>query len=147
MSDNKTMIKPTLNKVTKKSFKEAIYFAYKGGITTVAPLGFSGDTIILYAKEGKGRVSQVSIRNYCCDAELLITDINGDFLFYGRFHLSIGLDFMVNQYWQIFKSVKHLIETEVKKRPDFANLEIPKTAGMSIGFDMLRAYQKTCLHF
>lgn len=144
MSYNKSIMVNSLNKVTKKLFKEAIYLAYKGGITSVAPLGFSGDTILLYAKNGESRKSQISIRNYGNDAELLITDNDGSFIFYGRFHISNGIGFVLDQYWNIFKSVRDKIETKIKERPDFANLEITNKAIPTIGFDMLRTYQNTC---
>lgn len=134
----------SLNKVTKKLFKEAIFFAYKGGITSVAPLGFSGETILLYAKNGESRKSQVSIRNYGNDAELLITDIDGNFIFYGRFHISNGIGFVLDQYWNIFKSVRSKIEYKMKDRPDFAKLQVTNKAIPTIGFDMLNSYQQKC---
>lgn len=147
MSRDIKMKKASLSEITKETFEEAIFMAYKGGITSVAPLGFSGDTIIIFEGEkekGKenDRVSQISIRNYGNDAELLITDVAGSFIFSGRFHVSLGVDFLATQYSEIFEKVKHKILSKLDERPDFANLDIPDTATRSFGFDMLFAYQE-----
>ena len=106
--DNYSMVKENLYEITKETFKEAIFLAYKGGITSLAPLGFSGDTIVIHGSKSEktSRVSQVSVRNYSGDAELLITDKEGHFLFYGRYRVDLGLDFLVEQYWSIFNNVK-----------------------------------------
>jgi hypothetical protein len=59
--------KASLKEINLDAIKEAIFLAYKGGITSVATLGHSGDTIILYEQKDEGelgRRSQVSIRNY-----------------------------------------------------------------------------------
>ncbi len=138
--------KESLAKITKKTFKDAVFMAYKGGITSLAPLGFSGDTIILHGSETEknSRVSQVSIRNYSGDAELLITDAAGNFLFYGRFRVDLGLDFLVEQYWQIFKHLKPKIKSTVERSSQFKDIEIPKNVSRTIGFNMLASYQKSC---
>ncbi len=122
---HRELLQKKLNKITKELFKKAIMLCYNGGITTVAPLGFSGDTILLFGTVQDGRRSVVSIRNYCNDAEQLSTDAYGHFLFYGRFHISLGVDFVTEQYWNIFNLVKHKIETCIEPRPKFANLDIP----------------------
>ncbi len=141
--DNYSIKKENLYEITKETFKEAIFLAYKGGITSLAPLGFSGDTIIVHGtkNEKTSRVSQVSIRNYCGDAELLISDKVGSFLFYGRFRVDLGLDFVVEQYWQIFKKVKRDILKEVKRTSEFKDIEIPADVKTTVGFDMLFAFQ------
>lgn len=134
-----------IDEITENSFKEAIIDCFKSGITSVAPLGFSGDTIILFGYENNGRKSLVSIRNYGNDAELLITDKEGHFLFYGRYHISMGIDFVSNQYWKIFSQCKMYIESIIPKRPDFADLQITDKAIPTDGFDMLNDYQRKAI--
>ncbi len=111
--------------------------AYKDGITSVAHLGFSGDNIVLFGTEEHSRVSLISIRNYGNDAELLITDTKGSSLFYGRFHISMGVEFIADFYWNIFLSVKPHIESVINSRPKWAELDVPKqvfTSSFFAGF-------------
>ncbi|HOZ91032.1 MAG TPA: hypothetical protein PLJ18_11825 [Niabella sp.] len=135
--------KEKLSEITKETFKEAIFLAYKDGVTSVAPLGFSGNTIILHgsSNEKTSRVSQVSVRNYSGDAELLITDIKGSFLFYGRFRVDLGIDFVAHQYWIIFKKVRKYILKEVPRISEFKDIEIPHNCNRSSGFDILHHAQ------
>lgn len=133
-----------LNEVTKDLFEKGIKLAMGIGITHVAPLGFSGDDIILFGTSGvevKGegwkRRSLISIRNYCSTPELLITDKEGRFLFYGRFDVN-DYDFILDQFWNIFVTLKDKIEFHEEKikikEIDWDNVEI------SEGFDMIKAY-------
>ena len=39
------------------------------------------------------------------DVELLITNKKGDFLFYGRYQLHLGIDFITSEYFRIFKKI------------------------------------------
>lgn len=143
MSYNIQLKQSSLNKITKKLFKEALFLCYKDGITSVAPLGFSGDTILLHQLDQSGsRPSQVSIRNYCNNAELLITDSNGGFLFHGRFDINLGINFVVNQYWAIFKMMKPHILKNTLKISDFKKITIPEDCQRTVGFKMLHAFQK-----
>lgn len=137
------MVKQSLSEITKDAFKESIFLAYKGGVTSLAPLGFSGDTIIIHGTktEKVSRVSQVSVRNYSGDAELLITDKVGHFLFHGRFRVDLGLDFVAEQYWQIFNKVKGDILNVVERTSEFKDIEIPNDVEKTIGFDMLLNFQ------
>lgn len=137
-----------LDAVTPDLFREAILLAYSGGITSIAPLGRSGDTIILYdAPKGKKypdgnivtRPSQISVRNYCGDAELLITDEMGNFLFYGRYHINLGFDFVVDEYYRIFEKVKDRILGDLKERNNITSV-ISENAQKTEGFGMLSAY-------
>lgn len=145
MSYNKSMIKSSLDEITLETFREAIFLCYKDGITSVAPLGFSGDTVLVYAKDGVPRQSQISIRNYSNDAELLITDLKGGFVFYGRLSVSLGLEFIAFEYFRIFRKVKDRIPAILPARPDFSKCEIGDNAVPTIGFKMLEAYQKSML--
>jgi len=144
--DNLKIKKAYLSKITKKTFKDAIFLAYKDGITSIAPLGFSGSTIILHGKSDEitSRISQVSIRNYCGSVELLITDKKGSFLFYGRYDIGMGLDFVLEQYWQIFNNVKVNIK-KIMKKTEFKDMKIAKDVKISAGFRILSAYQKELL--
>lgn len=141
--NNESLRKDDLQQITKKLFKEALFLCYKDGITSIAPLGFSGDTIILHGSKNlsTSRVSQVSIRNYSNDAELLITDAKGNFLFYGRFDINLGVEFVINQYWAIFNKVKDKIGIVLPDLSNFKNIKFHENCSHSIGFDMLKAYQ------
>jgi hypothetical protein len=139
---NYELKKTDLNEITKKLFKEAVFLCYRDGITSIAPLGFSGDTILLFECEKDGRKSSVSIRNYCNSAELLIKDSKGNFLFYGRFLIDLGIDLVTDQYWNIFLLVKNEIESETKEISDFKNVKVSESCELTVGFEMLSAYQK-----
>lgn len=121
-------------------FKSAIYLCYRGGVTSIAPLGFSGDDIVLYGSsvEGKG-ISLITIRNYGGDAELLITDTNGRFLFYGRYAIDMGLDFVAQQYFEIFNNCKEKMLDKLD-RVDFKDVPINPECGYTSGFDILNLY-------
>lgn len=110
-----------LNEVTKDLFEKGIKLAMGMGVTQVAPLGFSGDDVILFGTsgvevEGEGweRRSLIQIRNYCSTPELLITDKEGRFLFYGRFDVN-DYDFILDQFWNIFVLLKEKIESHEEK--------------------------------
>ena len=139
---NEEIKKSSLSEITKDTFKEAIFLAYAGGITSVAPLGHSGDTVILHGEKTMevSRVSQVSIRNYCGDVELLITDTKGHFLFYGRYRIDLGLDFVVEEYWSMFNKVKDSITKNIERVSEFKDIEIPEDCPRTMGFDMLETF-------
>lgn len=150
MGYNTEIRKDKLSSIRRKDFKEAIYLCYRDGITSRAPLGFSGDSILLFGDPRGGtkngyttRKSVVSIRNHCRDAELLITDQEGNFLFYGGFDINLGVDFVLNQYWAIFKKVRHMIEDVTPEVSDFANVEDSPDMTLSAGFAMLKQFQLT----
>lgn len=129
----------TIKQLRKKDFKDAIDIALNGGHTSVAPLGMSGDTILLHnlgEKKSNGcyeRVQQVSIRLYCGDPELLITNNKGSFLFYGRYDIRMGRDFILKEYYRIFKLLRKQIPLEHKEK----DLTINEDAKQSIGFAIL----------
>jgi len=140
---NKELHKTELSEITKELFKEAVFLSYKDGITSLAPFGFSGDDILLFGSEKDGRKSVVSVRNYSGSTELLITDLKGRFLFYGRYLIDLGIDFVTDQYWNIFQLLKNKIEIEVEKISDFKDVELSKDCKLTIGFEILSAYQKS----
>lgn len=143
MNDLQMKVK-CLSDINLQTFKDGIFLAYKDGITSIAPLGMSGNTVILYeAKEEKqsGRVSQVSLRNYCGSVELLITDVKGSFLFYGRYDYRIGLSFVAKEYFRVFNKVRKHIQKELPKM-DLSKVEVNENYTKTIGFEMLESYQQ-----
>lgn len=100
-----------LSEITEDLFKKVIGTTYLSDHNSFAPLGCSGDTFIIHQlDEQKSRPSQVSFRKYCGDVELLITNRNGAFLFYGRYDTSLfGLERLAEEYFKVFNNVKHLI--------------------------------------
>lgn len=140
MAYNKELLQNDLSMVTKELIQQAIFLCYKDGITSRAPLGYSGDTIVLHGETDGRRSSQVSIRNYCGDAELLIIDKHGNFLFYGRFAITIGADIVVEQYWNIFNLLKKYINSCTGSAPDFTKVIDNPNVEYTDGFQMLRDY-------
>ena len=134
----------SLDEITPELFRDAILLAYSIGTTSIAPLGSSGDTIILFEQKpteerrNGSRCSQISIRKYCGDAELLITDYKGNFLFYGRYHINCGFNFVIGQYWQIFNNVKEAILTTIEDREDVTKT-IAENATKTVAFDWIKA--------
>lgn len=138
MAFNKELHKENLEELTLDLFKQAFFLALRDGVTSVAPLGFSGDIILLYGINefpGKGRVSQVSFRMYCEDVEMLITDIEGHFLFYGRLRKELGVEYVLNVYWNVFLGVKDSITTEVKRSEK--DLKISPNVTYTVGWQLL----------
>ena len=120
------------------------------GISSVAPLGFSGDTYYMFGKmidakeseDGKWhRVSQVTFRNYCGTLEMLITSKNGHFLIYNKLDC-LSYDEIIDEYYREFCLVKHLIETEVISTFDKDNIKLNKNYELSEGFEILANYHK-----
>lgn len=107
MSYNNEIKKRRINEVTRELFAEAVRLCFRDGIKERAPLGYRGDTIMLF---GESRRSEVSVFNHSGDAKMLITDSAGRFLFYGGFHLGFGVDFIANHYYNIFCLVEQNIE-------------------------------------
>lgn len=140
--DNHALQVKTLKEITLQSFIDAISISLGAGVSSVAPLGFSGDTFILHEaerKEGRSRSEQVSIRMYSGSPELLITDKKGRFLFYGRYDGGMGIDFLAKQYYSIFRKVKKYIKSNAPELAK-ANLDGAQHCVPTEGFAMLKAY-------
>lgn len=130
MAKNYAFKKDNLEDITIEDFKLAICAAMNSGINHVAPLGCSGDDFLLYGRfipyeeseDGNWhRESMVTIRNYCGTPELLVTDKEGNFLFYGK--MFGELDFVASEYFRIFILFKDKIcsvvdKTEIKFTDD-----------------------------
>lgn len=143
---NTELKKISLKDVTKDTFRDAIFCAYRDGITSVAPLGYSGDDFVLFGKfnyhSKPSRVSLVTVRNHSGNAELLITDKMGKFLFYGKFSIDLGVEFVANQFYKIFLTVKDQILQTLESVSDFKNIKYSPTCTTTEGFKMLKEYQK-----
>lgn len=125
------MQKKRLDQITVDDFKSAMNETLDIGITSVAPLGSSGETIYIH---GCNRISEVSVRNYNGSPELLITDANKSFLFCGRFKLCLGVDFLAEQYFNIFKLLESSILTDTRK----VEVKYAETVTKTIGFEMMK---------
>lgn len=91
------------NQVTTLELKSAIEKTVGTGFTSKAPLGSSGQTVLLYG--AKGRRSSISIRLHSSGVELLITNSCGDFLFYGKYHEKLGSDFISKRFKEVIDGI------------------------------------------
>jgi hypothetical protein len=130
--------KSSLDEITLNDFQEAVFKCFSGGITSIAPLGYSGEDVYLF---GTSRRSEVSIRMHSGDAKMLITDTEGAFIFYGGFDIDFGVEFVSEQYWQIFNKVKDKIQTKMPKLPQFKDLKVNKDMTYTEGFEMMKIIQ------
>lgn len=89
-------------------FKSAISAVIDIGLINYAPMGASGNHIVLSRGEcGSGeRVSQVSIRLHNSQVDLLVTNACGDFLYYGKWHKRLGVDFISKQHYEVWCILK-----------------------------------------
>lgn len=136
---NKELHQESIDNVNLSLIEKAIFVAYREGVTSVAPLGYGGETILLYGKNEPKRVSQISIRNHSGDAKLLITDSKGSFIFYGGFDIDLGVDFVANAYMGIINSVKDKIDTDMPNI-EFCGLKEAENCRHSEGFEMMRLF-------
>jgi len=95
-------MKNNIYEITVNDFKDAIETCFNGGTLHTAPLGSCGLDVLLYGSREGRRKSVVSLRLYCKDVELLLTDTKGRFLFYGRHDRCRGIDYIANDYFRIF---------------------------------------------
>lgn len=105
MSYNQEITKNNLDDITRDSFMDALVLAFRDGITSEAPLGYSGDDIVLHGLT-RPRKSLITVRNHTGMAELLITTAHGDFITLTKFNMKFGEEFISNQFYLIFKLVK-----------------------------------------
>lgn len=147
--ENYCFVKDNLNDITKDYMSMVAKVVMNAGISTIAPLGFSGDHFYLYGRfidtnesdDGKWhRESVVSFRNYCNMLEMLITDKSGKFLIYTQ---KDGLDFdeLIDSFYLDFCSVKNLIVGNIK--PTFEKTEVNNDAQLSAGFEILKNYTES----
>lgn len=87
--------------ITIDVIKQAVEKVTNRGLYNHALLGSAGDRIIIYSEQENNthsRPSQISIRLHSSGVELLVTNRNGDFLFYGKFHPNLGSDFIATRF-------------------------------------------------
>ncbi|MBF03209.1 MAG: hypothetical protein CMP76_07930 [Flavobacterium sp.] len=111
----------SLKDITPALIKKAIQLTKGIGTISKAPLGSSGQTILLFSKTGSPEItrsSQISVRLYNHDVELLITNKDGYFLFYGRYDYQLGIDFIATEYFRIFKKIgrRNILSSEITKK-------------------------------
>ncbi len=105
------MTQEALNSISIKSFVDAIRSVDQGGLTSHAPLGASGDTVVIYScfDEKTSRVSrdrQLSVRLYNHSFQMLLTDENGSFIFHGAFDKKLGVNYAAEKFFEIFEDQK-----------------------------------------
>ncbi|NMB70171.1 hypothetical protein GYA27_03155 [candidate division WWE3 bacterium] len=148
MSKNYCFRKDNLDEITKEYMGGVLTAAMNCGISSVAPLGFSGDDFYMYGKfinkdESESgswkRESVVSLRNYCNSPQLLITDKDGMFLVYSTYD---GLPFndLLDMIYDDFIRVKKLINK--KASATFKKQDKTDDVEFSWAFDMLTDYAK-----
>ena len=102
--------KDSIEDITVDVFQQAIEDAYMAGHRSFAPLGCSGDDYHLHNYDNQPRRGEVSIRLHSGDVKLLITDVAGNFLFYGSYDTGLlPISFIAKEYHRILQNVKHLI--------------------------------------
>jgi hypothetical protein len=126
-----------LEEITLEDFQQFVKQSAEGKHTSVAPLGMAGDNLYLHKIEN--RVQEVSIRLYCGIPELLITNNSKGFLFYGRFDVRLGLDFLALQYFNIFELLKSQIPLDSSEP---IKLNVIDSPHHTVGFAMLDAFKK-----
>jgi hypothetical protein len=129
----------SLELVSLDTFKEAVFQAVTNKINSVAPLGYSSPTILLYGNEGNERRSGISVRNHSGTISLLICDNSGSFIFHGGYDKRLPIDFISLEYWRVFKKVKKYITQEMPKKKE-AFVDHP----FESGFEFLAAAQRGC---
>lgn len=152
MAYNYSLHTKQLARVDLQRIKRAIALAYSGGITSAAQLGSCGDDIILFGEiltkhnSYKGRKSLVSIRMYNSDVELLVTDIKGNFLFYGRYDINIGLEKVAKKYEEIIDTLFTKIRKNVADvSASFKNVEFSSTSNLDEAFELMVHHQNFAL--
>jgi hypothetical protein len=123
--------------LTINDFTEAVKQIIGAEITTIAPLGASSDDVVLSGtrrNEKGNRESLVSLRKYCSEAELLITDKNGRFLTYQKYGTVLGVEYISQKFYAAWQELSGFIETEVNEKNDVV---FSKEAKLTKGFEIL----------
>lgn len=135
-----------LENITEQDFINCVNKVRNDNITNVAPLGFSGDDLILYENEEKplnkrgklvSRSSQLSFRKYCDECELLITDMVGNFLTHSKLNFVFSDEYIGKKFYELFIDLKPYMNKEI----EIINTEIDfKNVNYSKGFEILQGY-------
>jgi len=113
------------NQVTALELKKAIEKTVGNGYVNKAPLGSSGQTVLVYGE--KERRSSISVRLHSSGVELLICNSSGNFLFYGKYHEKLGVEFISKRFEDIIHGVGYeLIHSgSVKPRNYIKSIIVP----------------------
>jgi hypothetical protein len=139
--------KKDLENITKDDFQKLVKITLGDEVTTIAPLGYSGDTYILCENEDKpispydpkghvGRSSEVSFCNWSGHAEILITDLYGSFICHCQHAARLPIEFIVDSFWLQFNAVKHLIKESLP--PLDKSFKVAERVEYSAGFEILK---------
>lgn len=135
-------MKTDVNDITKDDFRQALETILNGKVTTLAPLGFSGDKLYLYDNRTKG-VSHsgcVTMRTWSNMPELLIGNKAGRWLCHLKIDRIMGFDYILNEFHRQFENVKHLIDGFDKEEH---KQELSTDSKRTIGFAILEAATRT----
>lgn len=135
-------MKKNVDDITKDDFREALETILNGKVTTVAPLGFSGDSLYLYnnptpRENGEGNISWsgcVTMRTWCDIPVLLIGNKEGIWLCCLKINRVMGFDYILNEFHRAFENVKHLIDRHDKHEHE---VEFHDDVKVSEGFKIL----------
>ena len=137
------MIVNSIKEITLETFKEAVYKAVTAHITSVAPLGYSSPTYLLYGNDGDERKCGVSVRNHSGVVSMLICDTQGHFIFHGGLNKALPINLIAKSLYADFKKVRKFIELPLPKNTDLINC-VAKHPFYTSGFDILAMAQ--CNH-
>ena len=159
-----------LDNITLNDFINYVKKVRNDEITSVAPVGFSGDDFIVFENKNKplrkefiskeeyekleetgyfgkegynkpvSRSCQLSFRKYCDECELLITDYEGNFLTHSKLNFCFDDDFIGTNFYNLFLQLKPYMNKVVEK------IDIPinfNKVNFSIGFEMINDYIKS----
>lgn len=140
-------MKSSVNEITKEDFREALETVLNGKVTTIAPLGFSGDQFYLYdnptmKEDGIRKISWsgcVTIRTWSDMPELLIGNKAGRWLCHLKIDRIMGFDYILNEFHRQFENTKHLID---KFDRDEKKVEVSEDVGYAAGFKILELAQR-----
>ncbi|MDQ0062359.1 hypothetical protein [Paenibacillus harenae] len=126
-----------MKQLTITDFVNGVEVITGGRITSVAPLGYSGNDLVLDGQrrnESGKRESLVSLRRYCDTAELLITDKEGRFLTYQKYHFVLGTPFIAHKFFEAWNELSDFIEKDMNEDVETV---FAKDATWSVGFRIL----------
>lgn len=136
MAHNTEYLQTDIEAINTELFKRAILLAFEK-ITSHAPMGFSGDTVLLFGQTGPRR-SYIGIRNHSGTAELLITDTKGTFLTLVKLDTNLGVDHVAAIFYAMFLIVQPYILTELPKGCALAAKRPDHTTPLTDGWELLK---------
>lgn len=104
------MMVNSLGEINRTHIEEAVKTALTDSIESRGPLGYRTRSILLYGINGDERVNGVSINQHSYTIKMLITDKDGQFLFYGGFSVKMNTDFIIDRLFEVFSHVHELMD-------------------------------------